>query len=770
MVFKTKPVPSKETLQEISYLIGIVGEILKNSHGQEKTEDFKHFSELKEELTNKFREGRELYNNSLLKNAEVKRESASSGPASFEPAIELPTPKENVLKRSRVAITPHLSPNYAPGSDTRSSIETNKNCELDLEGANFDSVLKQLDAMLERYDLIYNLGEYVKPVIVINILKSAGIRSKADFIDMKNEQKAIIAFCFAILDARSKFLHNDKFVSTLKALKNSETKISPDTNFINEVIFNAPDIDLTDKIELFRKVKSLPPRNEEQALVYLLDHTRIKNNMAAIYALSDKYFLMLGGRSPMPYQFILSIGDYNNPNHSGLAGIPYGPGKGYFADKYASYKITDRILNIMSRDESFIKELDSLNLPFTYKITENLINSIPNDKLKLRNILVSIKNKEFKTKYEVEKIMANLMPAMSPTDQEDKKYFINLLTNTFLQQVFANSKNAVFTTKESFEKFYISAFPAIKNKTGIMDKIREYSVSSGNDVCVKINEDKDLTIYISVYGFGNNTADMLLTVDNIDVNFRLSASGIEPVDAIQSGIEFSDGFFRFDSKKFKGKYIFIKLQSNASSVGIIHISSNYELDNEVMNETLEDTYEPTKFIMNDKASANFMNAHRSDMTRLAALMKTPDAVNEFLINIYSDEDVDENDTRYMSFDKDCKSISIDGYIPNDFKLDVVFNVPPSPPYMALQIKTNQTLQFISQLSEGSRENLAALRAINSFKLLSDIYLKIVTPPERNVFRQKELTININDQKKHKTKVLQLLDLFTRLNYSNQIKI
>ena len=642
--------------------------------------------------------------------------------------------------------------------------------------------------------LFFNINELDENIIINNILNAIGIYDDETFLNMTNNQKGTIPFYLGMLESRKFFFADEKRTNTIDVLQKTSDgqKIHfNDFNEVKEIIRNHPDLDMAGKINMLKKLKTIPPVHADEAFIYLTDSDYYDNKRNEFKSLGEKYFIQLGGVRKIDDQVLLYTGDFINT--MGIGNIQSGICRGYFMYKKISFTLTDEVINTLIMDKNFIKEFQNLKSPKIINITDEFIKEKSYGRTKLKNVLLSLKDKQFNTKEDFEKILNNLMPTIAKSDEDDKNYLQMLLDKDFLDNLFKVIKNIDFPTPESFEIALTDVVPAMNDS--IKSKIKEYTITSFNNMAIDVTPEEDEIfgtedLQINISGYGDvKHVKINITLVNLNLKFDVNKDEIEleklmiDGDYIKSNkmyIELEDlGVLIFDKmpgvnitinkEKFAYETVYINIINSSKHQSQLHITSNYSI-NINTNTVIMTKYEQNKFIMNDKELNIFIKEHKIDIGRLLFLFKKPDMLNGFLL-INSDDNKNVALEQYteLSFDKRyTKRITITSYNKQSVTQNINYNIPPIPPYLAVQLKTEPTLMYLAQLSQGNNNNLRILRSLSLFKIMIDNYMKTSTPQERNALIKKDITINLNN-KVEIIKLFKLFDIFNKIKYLNQLK-
>lgn len=668
---------------------------------------------------------------------------------------------------------------------------------------NFDEMIKAIENMAKKELIFININESDKNIIIKNFLNSIGVNNEENILNMTNEQKSAFIFNLGMLEARKQFLSNEKFIGIIQTLQNTpseQKKYFPDINTVKEIIRNHPDLALDAKIELLQKLRLNFSMNSDDAFLYLIDPEYYESKRNEIKTLSKKYFKKLGWQEIITEHFIASTGEASKSFGIGNTFEPVCLGCCMY--KSIFYKLTDNIINELTLNKDFIKEFQKLNVSTAFIINDELIKSLIPKQIKLRNVLSSLKGKEYNCKEDFEKMLNNLMPTTSKPEEEEKLNFLMIIDRNFLENIFKNLKYITFPTRESFEKALTEILPDIKNNEYLKKELRRYTINSFNDMEIEIPCDKKLEINISSFCHQNQNNDfvkMQMQIENINLEFNIGKDGIGLIDVAENGrqlnliprdgkyIELEEqgisipdrlpgGNIIFDSRKFGGQKLYIKIINSTGYANHIHFSANSHIDINVYKIKLNAKYENNKFVMNEASLDSFVKEHKIDIARLSALLRKNDIIDGFLINVpYIEEQEGLFDMRETGievvFNKAEKVIQINCYIAQDTPDDKIkYNIPPMPPYMEIQVKTIPLLKFLTRFSESNNDNLRFLRGLNTFKNIIELYMKTATSPDRNNLIKKSIGINLNNKEVDKQKLFPVFDFFQKINYTNQFRL
>ena len=650
-----------------------------------------------------------------------------------------------------------------------------------------------------RNNLFFKISETDSEMIINNTISLLGISDK----NITNEQKGAIAFNLGMLEARKIFLSNEKFINLIESLHkipHGQKKLFPDFNIVKDVIRNHPDLCLADKIILLKKLSTNPSINTNDAVIYLIDREYQSSKMNEITALAEKYFVDLDGERKIPYQFISVTGDFSYA--SGLASIPGGMCKGYFIYRSVAFEITDAIIEKLNHDKNFVRTFYSLGINRTINITDEFIRKIGNDKPKLKNVLLSLKGKEFKNMEDFDKLISNLMPAISKSDQDDKNWLFNFLDKLFLDSILNRIKNIEFPTPDSFEKALIETIPSIVQNSSIITIFKEYSVISFNSLSIDVipeqNEyfdPEDLKINITNYTNPdqiNICPQIKMELGDIKMDFDLTNKGIELKDAVyvetpidlfiddhkyveleEMGIIIPENLtgnnIVIDKDNFANQTLYINIINPVLGENHVHFSSNYTLDNNY-SAVCKTKYEPNKFIMSEQESKIFLEEYSIELGMFLALLRKNEVIKGFEINTGDNAEKNLFQLTRLYYDrKQTQRIIINSYVNDPVDPKIHYNMPSMPPYLAVQIKTNPILEFLASISYPDIMNLSILRSLNLFKTIINLYMKSSGPLERNNILKKDINIDLHNQKLENINLFKIFDVISKVNYSNQLK-
>ena len=646
--------------------------------------------------------------------------------------------------------------------------------EIDFDRFDFAGIIEQLNNVAEKNGLFFNLSD--KELIIPNLLSGLGIFDERTFDNMTDEQKGAFAFNLGMLEKRSLFLNNEKFVTATEAIKKTPPapqKILPDV--VKQILRDHPDLSMEEKIKLLKKVKTMPFLDENNILVYLTDAGYQDSKRNEFKESATKYFNLLKGNGQIPDQYLCSSGNFAATK--GMGGITDGVCRGALMQKTTYYKITNETIAILIKDSTFLQTLETL-VPATFQITEEFINSASAGRLRLKNVLTACKNKTFKNKEDFEKTLNNLMPTNSKEEEADKQNTIMFINRNFLSGTFEKFQNISFPTKESLEK---ELADIIKGNEYIKSKLIQHSATSINDMAINFPENKNLAVSISNWGpdFEDKNFKIEMSVWDINLTFNITNSGIKLADAksgdekldshelLNHGINIPENVSKknliFKRRGIKEESLYIKVINKTGYENSIQVSSNAPIDINLYNVYIENKYEPDKFIMNEKDAKLFLLSQNINIKRLYSLLHQ-NSIEELFIETVEAENKDGVE---IIFDKKAQSLQIKSCA-SEISSDIVYNIPPIPPYLQVQIKTNPVLKILSELSVINHHNLSALRALNVFKIILDGYLKIALPAERMKMGKKNVGININDNLVE-IQLLQLFDVLSKITYANQIR-
>jgi len=742
---------SSETIQDALYLKNILGKLLANKDSKQTNNPiFKQFSA-------KYQELEKAINTSgmLLKNPE--------------------TPDAQ-----NIALPPEIEPEQ-------------NNSVIDLKQLDFEEIIKYIIDIAEHKGLFFKIDLSDKEMIINNILCNLDVYDKKTFINMTNEQKGAFAFNLGMLENRSIFLKCEKFINTIDAIKKiplGQQKMFSDINSVKSIVREHPDLSLQEKTELLKKIKTIPPLDENDIIVYLTDPDYQNTRRNEIKNTATEYFKLLEGTEPMPDQYPACTG--TSGKTIGIGEAPDNTCTGYFMYKTTSYMFIDETMNILLKDKQFIKEMEDSGVATNFVITEEFINTASYERNKLKNVLISQRGKEFKNKEEFEKALNNLMPTASKSDEEDKNFTFYLIDKNFLSNTFNRFKYIYFPTQESFEKALDNSNPEIKDNKYLKTALKGYTITSINDMEINFPKDKDLEINISSYGtdIKENDFKIMMFIWDTNLEFNINKSRLQLIDAridnkqlnliiengkytklLNYGItvpeKISGSNIIFDKKEFQNALLYIKIINRTGCENTILVSSNSPIDINLYNVYIKNKYEPNKFIMNEQTLKSFMQEQSINIKRLLSILNKNELVEEFVINTCEDK---EKEGLEIILDKYTKTMEIKAYATANTVSDkTMYNIPPMPPYLQVQLKTNPLLKFLSELSVVNNNNLSVLRGLNLFKIIIDLYIKTTPAAERMKFIKKQIIVKQQNKSPEKIQIFQLFDIISKINYVNQIR-
>lgn len=674
-----------------------------------------------------------------------------------------------------------LNPNLVPPKKEDFILEFK--FSVDFENVDFKEIIHQLKKMADNNGLFHKIDEIYKENLITNMLKFIGVDGCEKCLNMTNEQKGILAFNFAMLESRELFLKTDKFLNIIDELIKipaGQQKLFPDINMAKDVIKNHPDLALEEKINLLKKVKITPALKDEQIVFFLTSPDFQKFKLEQFMTVGRKYFEMLEGTGTMPYQFISCTGKFKvSP---GIADIEKNICSGYFMYNTTYYKFTDDILLKILDNKNLINDLKQAGNNEAIPIDE-LLKNVPLQKSKLKNVLLSMTTKEINTLYDFERMLNNLFPTNSKEDEADKEFIIYLLNKKFLFKACREINNIKFSTKKSFETALNTAFAKIDNIAHLKDMIEEYTINSFNEMYISVPSDRDLELYMSNYGFNEQSFNILkMTIGNIEMEFGVDKKNIKLKKATKEGelLEFMENELYdlgimipqdfltenivFEKDKFKDKELYIQIINQKGNENKIHFSANSEIDINPYNINLNILYEINKFVPSNKDMEMCINQYNVDIFKFLTLIKNPDNINEVELNVF---DTNEFDGHSLSFNKNTKIFGITT-TNNSIEQGFVYNIPPNPPYIDVQVKTNPILKMLSQLSEKNSYNLGVLRNLNMLKIIMNLHLTTVNPPDKVKFMKKEINIRLKTGELQKLTLGKFFEIFNNIKYENQV--
>ena len=727
-------IPSKKELEDANVLLGILEKILKSGNIQFDSSVKQIYSPKAKEIVDQYNRLRFKINEILLLNKNTD--------------IDL-----SVADKGTILI----------------------NTEYNLNGLALDGIINLIQAVAEKNGLFIKIPELEKNKLIKNIFDQFGICDRESFDNMTSEQKGALSYNLGMLEERKLFFGNDKFISVIDSLEkipNGQQKMFTDPVSVKYIIRNHPDWSLESKIKFLQKIKTTSVISENEAIIYLTDFEYQENKTFEIKKSGQKYFEILGGDGITPDQFVAATGNFHST--SGI-GNSTSVCTGFYMYRSNYFKITDEIINRLNKDRNFIKEFQTLNISTAFSVTDEFFQFLKPDQGKLRNVLSSVKNKEYKSREAFEKLLNNLMPACSKNEESDKHSLLMFIDRNFLFKAFKDIKDIIYPTPASFEKELEVKFNGISDT--LKGTLKKYSINSINSLSVIVPTDKDLELNITNYTNNENIINM--SIGNIDMDFKPCSTGIavevriddSEINEVGDNLEeygikipsnLLEGNIVFDRWKFNGQTLYIRIIDTSGNENQVHISSNSPLYINMYRIDMPARYEYNRFILDDAGLNLFVTENNINLLRIASLIKHADNIDKFNINTYNSQ---ERHIRCV-FDRISNLLTISSFATdNEIIENSFYNIPPIPPYTDIQMKTNPLLKILSELSEPDSDNLNILRSLNALKIIIDFYLKRSPASERVRIMKKDIIIK-NLQTINMAK---FFDVFNNIHYSRQTR-